>query len=182
MKRQEVLPGRFNLMAELPGPEEEPALVWICHMDTVVVGEGWTRDPFGAEEEHGLLYGRGACDMKSGLACALSAFAKTAAAVAEGRKLCRRLVFIGSVDEEDFMRGSEAAIAAGWVRRQDWVLDTEPTDGQIQVAHKGRTWFGSDSDRLYGSRQHALEGSGCYCRYGRADSGNPAGGGGSSSP
>lgn len=79
--------------------------------------------------------------MKSGLACALSAFAKTAAAVAEGRKLCRRLVFIGSVDEEDFMRGSEAAIAAGWVRRQDWVLDTEPTDGQIQVAHKGRTWF-----------------------------------------
>lgn len=141
VKRQEVLPGRFNLMAELPGPEEEPALVWICHMDTVVVGEGWSRDPFGAEEEHGLLYGRGACDMKSGLACALSAFAKTAAAVAEGRKLCRRLVFIGSVDEEDFMRGSEAAIAAGWVRRQDWVLDTEPTDGQIQVAHKGRTWF-----------------------------------------
>lgn len=141
VKRQEVLPGRFNLMAELPGPEEEPALVWICHMDTVVVGEGWSRDPFGAEEEHGLLYGRGACDMKSGLVCALSAFAKTAAAVAEGRKLCRRLVFIGSVDEEDFMRGSEAAIAAGWVRRQDWVLDTEPTDGQIQVAHKGRTWF-----------------------------------------
>ena len=39
------------------------------------------------------------------------------------------------------MRGSEAAIAAGWVRKQDWVLDTEPTDGQIQVAHKGRTWF-----------------------------------------
>ena len=141
VKRQEVLPGRFNLMAELPGPEEEPALVWICHMDTVVVGEGWSRDPFGAEEEHGLLYGRGACDMKSGLACALSAFAKTAAAVAEGRKLCRRLVFMGSVDEEDIMRGSEAAIAAGWVRRQDWVLDTEPTDGQIQVAHKGRTWF-----------------------------------------
>ena len=50
VKRQEVLPGRFNLMAELPGPEEEPALVWICHMDTVVVGEGWSRDPFGAEE------------------------------------------------------------------------------------------------------------------------------------
>lgn len=141
VKRQEVLPGRFNLMAELPGPEAEPALVWICHMDTVVVGDGWTRDPFGAEEENGLLYGRGACDMKSGLACALSSFAGMAEAIAQGRKPCRRLVFIGSVDEEDFMRGSEAAIAAGWVRKQDWVLDTEPTDGQIQVAHKGRTWF-----------------------------------------
>lgn len=141
VKRQEVLPDRFNLMAELPGPEAEPALVWICHMDTVVVGDGWTRDPFGAEEENGLLYGRGACDMKSGLACALSSFAGMAEAIAQGRKPCRRLVFIGSVDEEDFMRGSEAAIAAGWVRKQDWVLDTEPTDGQIQVAHKGRTWF-----------------------------------------
>ena len=39
------------------------------------------------------------------------------------------------------MRGSEAAIAAGWVGSREWVLDTEPTDGQIQVAHKGRTWF-----------------------------------------
>ena len=39
------------------------------------------------------------------------------------------------------MRGSEAAIDAGWVGSREWVLDTEPTDGQIQVAHKGRTWF-----------------------------------------
>ena len=48
---------------------------------------------------------------------------------------------ICSVDEEDFMRGVEAAIKAGWVTKDDWILDTEPTDGQIQVAHKGRTWF-----------------------------------------
>ena len=39
------------------------------------------------------------------------------------------------------MRGSEATIDAGWVGSREWVLDTEPTDGQIQVAHKGRTWF-----------------------------------------
>lgn len=37
--------------------------------------------------------------------------------------------------------GVEAAIKAGWVGATDWVLDTEPTDAQIQVAHKGRTWF-----------------------------------------
>lgn len=35
----------------------------------------------------------------------------------------------------------ESAIRDGWVGREDWILDTEPTDGQIQVAHKGRTWF-----------------------------------------
>ena len=39
------------------------------------------------------------------------------------------------------MRGVEAAIDAGWVGTDEWVLDTEPTDNQIQVAHKGRTWF-----------------------------------------
>lgn len=35
------------------------------------------------------------------------------------------------------MRGSEAAIDAGWVGSREWVLDTEPTDGQIQVATRG---------------------------------------------
>ena len=34
------------------------------------------------------------------------------------------------------MRGVEAAIRDGWVQKDDWILDTEPTDGQIQVAHK----------------------------------------------
>lgn len=139
--REEVLPGRFNLKAELPGAPDSPALVFICHMDTVVVGDGWTRGPFGAEEEGGRIYGRGACDMKSGLACAMSAFSRTAGLIQSGMTPDRRLVLICSVDEEDFMRGSEAAIRSGWVTSRDWVLDTEPTDGQIQVAHKGRTWF-----------------------------------------
>lgn len=139
--QKEVLPGRFNLKAELPGSPDDPALIFICHMDTVVVGEGWTRSPFGAEEEHGRIYGRGACDMKSGLACAISAFSYAAGQIKSGRTPSRRLILICSVDEEDFMRGSEAAIRSGWVKAHDWVLDTEPTDGQIQVAHKGRTWF-----------------------------------------
>lgn len=139
--REEVLPGRFNLKAELPGAPDIPALVFICHMDTVVVGDGWIRDPFGAEEEGGRIYGRGACDMKSGLACAMSAFSRTAGLIQSGMTPARRLVLICSVDEEDFMRGSEAAIRSGWVTSRDWILDTEPTDGQIQVAHKGRTWF-----------------------------------------
>lgn len=141
VEKEEILPGRFNVKAELPGDPEKPALVWICHMDTVVVGDGWKRDPFGAEEEDGRIYGRGACDMKSGLACALSAFAYGAERIAAGEKPGRRMIVIGSVDEEDFMRGAEAAIRSGWVSQKDWILDAEPTDGQIQVAHKGRLWF-----------------------------------------
>ena len=139
--KKEVLPGRFNIMAKVEGEEDAPALVYICHMDTVTTGEGWTVSAFGAEVIRGRIYGRGACDMKSGLACALSAFTSMALKARNGKKPGRSLVFIGTVDEEDFMRGAEAAIADGWVSKDSWVLDTEPTNGQIEVAHKGRTWF-----------------------------------------
>ena len=82
------------------------------------------------------LYGRGACDMKGGLACAIAALVHTLERVAAEGELPRRgFSLICSVDEEDFMRGSEAAIDAGWVGSREWVLDTEPTDGQIQASH-----------------------------------------------
>lgn len=142
--QREALPGRFNLMARIPGKEPGPALVYICHMDTVMLGEGWMDDtpPLGGVVKEGRLYGRGACDMKSGLACALSAFVEMMALAGRTGELPRRsLVWIGTVDEEDFMRGVEAAVRDGWVKAEDWILDTEPTDGQIQAAHKGRIWF-----------------------------------------
>lgn len=140
----EVLPGRRNLKVTVPGQSDEPRLVYICHMDTVTLGDGWDADiaPLGAVVRDGKLYGRGACDMKGGLACAIAALVHTLERVAADGTLPRRgFSLICSVDEEDFMRGSEAAINAGWVGSREWVLDTEPTDGQIQVAHKGRTWF-----------------------------------------
>lgn len=140
----EVLPGRRNLMVTVPGLSDEPLLVYICHMDTVTLGDGWDAGipPLGAIVCDDKLYGRGACDMKGGLACAIAALVHTLERVAtSGKPPQRGFSLICSVDEEDFMRGSEAAIAAGWVGSREWVLDTEPTDGQIQVAHKGRTWF-----------------------------------------
>ena len=140
----EVLPGRRNLMVTVQGTDDESRLAYICHMDTVTLGDGWSSDidPLGALERDGVLYGRGACDMKGGLACALSALFSLLDAIAEHGTLPRRgFSLICTVDEEDQMRGAEAAIEAGWVGVDEWVLDTEPTDGQIQVAHKGRTWF-----------------------------------------
>lgn len=140
----EVLPGRRNLMVTVPGLSDEPRLVYICHMDTVTLGDGWDAGipPLGAIVRDDILYGRGACDMKGGLACAIAALVHTLERVAADGALPRRgFSLICSVDEEDFMRGSEAAIDAGWIGSREWVLDTEPTDGQIQVAHKGRTWF-----------------------------------------
>ena len=140
----EALPDRRNLMVTVPGTSDEPRLVYICHMDTVTLGEGWSEgiSPLGAQVIGDDLYGRGSCDMKGGLSCALSALFSLLGRVAGEKRLPRRgFSLICSVDEEDFMRGVEAAIRAGWVGPNEWVLDTEPTDGQIQVAHKGRTWF-----------------------------------------
>ena len=141
IRREEVLPGRSNLMACIPSESDAPPLVFICHMDTVSLGSGWTKDPLGAEQTEGTIYGRGACDMKSGLACALSVFMDYARKYVCGQELSRPLSLIATVDEEADMRGVEAAICSGWVPDQALVLDTEPTNGQIQVAHKGRTWF-----------------------------------------
>ena len=144
IRELEVLPGRRNLMITVPGASDEARLVYICHMDTVTLGDGWDADtpPLGATVRDDKLYGRGACDMKGGLACTIAALLHTFERIAaKGALPHRGFSLICSVDEEDFMRGSEAAIDAGWVGSREWVLDTEPTDGQIQVAHKGRTWF-----------------------------------------
>lgn len=160
--RHEVLPGRSNVMARIPGTGRGPALVYICHMDTVMLGEGWDEDkpPLGAVVQGGRLYGRGACDMKSGLACALTAFSRALFRIKEtGKQPARSLVWIGTVDEEDFMRGVEAAIRSGWVTDQDWILDTEPTDGQIQVAHKGRVWFELTMDGITAHASNPWEGA-----------------------
>ena len=61
----EVEPGRKIVKGIVKGAKAHPALVFICHMDTVVKGEGWTKNAFSAEVSDGKIWGRGACDMKS---------------------------------------------------------------------------------------------------------------------
>ena len=141
VQTEEVLPGRHNVMLSLSGNEERAELVFICHMDTVPVGNGWNEEPFSGEIKDGRLYGRGACDMKSGFACALSAFQSAVELYREERMPGRTLKLIGTVDEEGNMSGVEKAIQAGWVTKDSLVLDMEPTNGEIQAAHKGRVWF-----------------------------------------
>lgn len=138
---EEVLPGRENVMFSLHGRETSPELVLICHMDTVPVGGGWEEAPFSGEIRDGRLYGRGSCDMKSGFACALSAFEYAAGLYQEGKIPDRTLKLIGTVDEEGDMTGVEKAVQSGWVAKDSLVLDMEPTNGEVQAAHKGRVWF-----------------------------------------
>jgi acetylornithine deacetylase/succinyl-diaminopimelate desuccinylase-like protein len=57
-------PGRTSLVATVPGTDPDaPALLLLGHLDVVPVGDGWSRDPFGADLVDGVVWGRGALDM-----------------------------------------------------------------------------------------------------------------------
>ena len=64
---------RWNVMARREGRHTGPCVHFNSHTDVVEVGQGWTVDPFGGEVKEGRIYGRGACDMKGGLAAAILA-------------------------------------------------------------------------------------------------------------
>jgi len=138
VRRQQVFSERFNIIAEIKGKTDLPPLVIICHMDTVVVGNGWTESPFEAEEKNACIYGRGACDMKSGLACALSVLEETwESGIVPDRTIC----FIATVDEEAEMCGIQAILRESLIPKESLLLDLEPTSLTVATSHKGRIWY-----------------------------------------
>ncbi len=88
---------RPNLYAVLRGSEAGKRLNYNAHSDTVPAGEGWGTDPFKAVVKGGRIYGRGACDMKSGIACTLNAFRAIADS---GHEFGGELSFSLVVDQE----------------------------------------------------------------------------------
>lgn len=135
---REVLPGRPNVIAKLSGSSNLPALALLAHMDTVPFGEGWALSPTSGEIVDGKLYGRGSCDMKSGLAVAMSAFA---AAAHSGQKPERTLLMCATMDEEGaYMRGVNALVDDKVVDGKTLVVATEPSNLDVMVAHKGLLW------------------------------------------
>ncbi|HEU0119065.1 MAG TPA: M20 family metallopeptidase [Bryobacteraceae bacterium] len=128
--RQDVLPGRFNVIARLPGQRPERRVVLEAHMDTVSVN-GMTIPPFTPEIREGKLYGRGSCDTKAGLAGMLHALATVKAS---GVMPPCEIWLAAVVDEEYSFRGvvklceglqAHAAIVA------------EPTEMRLVTASKG---------------------------------------------
>ena len=124
---------RRGVLAEArPSHVAGAALLVASHLDTVPV-DGMEIDPFVPRLAEGRLYGRGACDTKSGLAALVAALERV---LARGR-LRRPLVVLGEADEEYGSVGVGDALAALGPRRPGWVLATEPTGLRLATAHKG---------------------------------------------
>src|SRR5580765_2465170 len=129
------------------------------HTDTV--GVTGMSDPFTPIERDGRLYGRGAQDMKGGVAAMMSAAAQIAR---EGGLPCGRLIVAAVVDEEHSSIGADALVQS-W--RADAAIVTEPTDLAIAVGHKGFAWVEVE---VFGRAAHGsrpAEGQDAILRMGR---------------
>jgi len=92
-------PERPNLLARLPGRGEAAPLLLYGHVDVVTTeNQQWQHPPFEAEEADGFIWGRGAIDMKGGVAMMLAALLR---AKAEGLDLPGDVVFAAVSDEEN---------------------------------------------------------------------------------
>ena len=126
--------GRPITVGVLRGRGGGRALVINGHVDVVGAGERarWASDPFAAEIRDGRIYGRGACDMKGGIAAALVALEALGDA---GIRLDGDVVFEAVTDEETCAMGTIAAIERGY--RGDAGLVPEPTGFDLWIATRG---------------------------------------------
>lgn len=112
-----------NVIARQEGTDPDgPTLLLSAHMDTVKIAENWDEDPFSGRIEDGKLYGQGACDMKAGLAAAMSAFEALSQC-----NLTGDLLFTGVVGEEGpYGLGTDQLIRDGYTDHVDMAVVTEP--------------------------------------------------------
>jgi len=129
---QEAAPGRPNVVGILEGRARGNSLMFCGHVDTV--GVAGMSAPFDPQIRDGRLYGRGAQDMKGGVAAMIDA----ARVIAREGLAAGRLIVAAVVDEEYESLGADALVTR-W--RADGAVVTEPTDLQIAIGHKGFAWF-----------------------------------------
>ena len=133
---QPVAPGRFNLLATVQGSSPGPRVLLNGHLDTVSIAG--MKTPLEPILQDGRVYGRGAQDMKGGLAAAVAALL----ALSRHRENWKGEVVLAAVaDEEDLSLGTTCFLEH-WPQDRpfDFALVLEPTDLQVATAHKGFAW------------------------------------------
>lgn len=145
----ESAPGRGSCFARLRAtvPDPEPPLILLSHLDVVPVdAESWSRDPFGAELVDGVIWGRGAVDMKDMLAMELSV---VLALHRSGTELRRDVILAAVADEE---AGGEFG-ALHWVRARPELF----ADAAGRPAEAALNELGGYSMTIRGRRTYAIQ-------------------------
>ena len=138
----------WGLVATTPHSGDGPTLIIQGHVDVVPPGDlaNWQGDPFVPRVEGGVVFGRGACDMKAGVIANLAAMR---ALRASGVRLAGTVALHSVVSEEDGGLGAYATLARGY--RGDACVITEPTGGDIVSANAGALTFRL---RVHGKATH----------------------------
>lgn len=135
--RDEVLPGRPNLLAVIEPATPHKTLLVTAHLDTVIT-KGMRRPPFEPVVENGRLYGRGACDDKGPMAAFLAAVDSHVQQVLKQAGV--RLIFLGAMGEEKGNTGAQHFVAHH-PPQIDECLVLEPTSLNAVYAHKSALWI-----------------------------------------
>jgi acetylornithine deacetylase/succinyl-diaminopimelate desuccinylase family protein len=131
--------GVCNVFAKLPGKKEGKRILFNGHIDVVLPGENWTYDPFAANIDNGKIYGRGAVDMKSGVATMLAAML---AFKRSGIAFNGEILFMAVGDEETGSEfGTVHLIKKGLAEGVDYAIVTEPTNLEIKLGNRGLRWI-----------------------------------------
>lgn len=141
--------GRASVIARIGGSSGK-RLLFEGHLDVVPATEGWTVPPFQASEKDGKIYGRGASDMKGGIAAMICAAERL---IEEGYNFeNNQLVLVFVADEEVGCQGIKTFLDSDLFQGADFAIISEPTDLEIALCHKGSCHY---KIVVYGQSAHA---------------------------
>jgi succinyl-diaminopimelate desuccinylase len=130
--------GRPNLIARIGGNNEKPPIAFTGHTDTVPLGaQDWTVPPHGGIIKDGRLWGRGASDMKSGVA----AFVVAATNLAHRLEGTPGVVLYITAGEETGSEGAFVLARRGMRGEAGALVVAEPSDNRPFCGHKGALWL-----------------------------------------